>query len=61
MVIYGHSCFKKTSSLIRRAKLHAATPFVKFVPFAVLKKLFVGQLSELNELSFFRGFFSKNP
>jgi hypothetical protein len=33
VLIHGHSCFLQ--KIIRRAKLHAATPFVKFAQFAV--------------------------
>jgi hypothetical protein len=44
--IHGHSCFLQ--KIIRRAKLHAATPFVQFAIFAVFIFL-VGELSELCE------------
>ena len=43
MVIYGHSCFKN-SSPPRRAKLHAAMPFVKFAQFADKRTLHVDLL-----------------
>jgi hypothetical protein len=63
MVIHGHSCFLQ--KIIRRAKLHAATPFVQFAQFADKRTLHVGllkrRIERIKRIVFFVVFFQKTP
>ncbi|MBR6188552.1 MAG: hypothetical protein IKQ59_06305 [Prevotella sp.] len=61
--IHGHSCFLQ--KIIRRAKLHAATPFVQFAQFADKRTLHVGllkrRIERIKRIVFFVVFFQKTP